>query len=82
MIFIHLYDIYSPQDADVQTSQAVQPQTVIPECIHPTTTTGQLLNAGSMLVHRQLRWYNIVPALVHCHVFVVHTQIAGSPVFV
>ena len=63
-------------------SQTVQPQTIIPECTHHTATMEQLPNAGSKPVHRQQRWYNIEPALVHRHVFVVHTQIATSPVFV
>ena len=56
--------------------------TILPECTHNTATTEQLPNAGSMPVHRQQRWYNIEPALVHRHVFVVHTQIAVSPVYV
>ena len=74
MIFIHLGMLMS--------GQPVQQQTIIPECIHHIVTEGQLPNAGSMLVHQQLRWYNNEPALFHRHVFVVYTQITVSPVFV
>ena len=65
-------------------SQTVQSQNIIPECIHhsDTATTGQLPNAGSMLVHRQQRWYNIESPLVHRHVFVVNTENGVSSVFV
>ena len=75
MVFIHLGMRMSRQPNSTA-------QTIIPECIHHTATTGHLPNAGSMLVHRQQRWYNIESPLVHRHVFVVHTQIAVSPVFV
>ena len=74
MIFIHLGMRIS--------RQPVQQQIKIPECVHHTATTGQLPNAGLMPVHCQQGWYNIEPALVHQHVFVVHTQIEVSPVFV
>ena len=74
MIFIHLGMRLS--------RQPVQQQTKIPECVDHTATTEQLPNVGLMPVHRQQRWYNNEPALVHHHVFVVHTQITVSPVFV